>query len=131
MVNDVARRAKRVVVPYRDRERVRPYEAALRAVGVEPVVLSVAGIDAAQATKELSNADGLLLMGGTDVNPALYGQAPEPETDMPDDERDALEFALIGAALERDVPLLAICRGAQLLNVQQGGTLIQHRLRAR
>lgn len=72
------------------------------------------------------NARGLLLMGGTDVNPKRYGAAPRPETDPPDDERDQVELDLIHAALERDLPILAICRGLQILNVYHGGTLTQH-----
>ena len=72
------------------------------------------------------NARGLLLMGGTDVNPKRYGEAPRPETDPPDDERDQVELDLIHAALERDLPILAICRGLQILNVYHGGTLTQH-----
>ena len=96
----------------------RPYEEALRAVGVElvPVTSSPMPTDAA----------GLLLMGGSDVNPALYGEARIGDTEAADDARDALECALIEEALARDLPLLAICRGLQILNVQQGGTLIQH-----
>ncbi|HVV44898.1 MAG TPA: gamma-glutamyl-gamma-aminobutyrate hydrolase family protein, partial [Bryobacteraceae bacterium] len=72
------------------------------------------------------NFHGLLLMGGTDVNPALYGETPHGEASAPDDARDRLECDLIQQALDRDIPLLAICRGIQILNVQQGGTLIQH-----
>jgi putative glutamine amidotransferase len=69
---------------------------------------------------------GLLLMGGTDVNPKLYGASPEPQVDEPDDERDAVEWRLINEALERDLPILAICRGMQMLNVHHGGSLRQH-----
>ena len=60
------------------------------------------------------------------MNPALYGEAAVPETDSPDEERDAVEGALIREALTRDLPLLAICRGMQILNVQLGGSLVQH-----
>ncbi len=69
---------------------------------------------------------GLVLLGGSDVNPARYGEARQAGTDEPDDARDELECALIADALERDVPVLAICRGLQILNVQHGGTLVQH-----
>jgi putative glutamine amidotransferase len=68
----------------------------------------------------------LLLMGGTDVNPKCYGAVTAPETDSPDDERDRVELELLHTALERDIPILAICRGIQILNVYHGGTLIQH-----
>ena len=69
---------------------------------------------------------GLLLTGGTDVDPALYGAERLRETDQPDRERDAYESELIRTALSRDLPILAICRGHQILNVVRGGTLIQH-----
>lgn len=65
-------------------------------------------------------------MGGTDVNPTLYGEVRQSETDTSDDARDELECALIQEFLDRDLPLLAICRGIQILNVQHGGTLVQH-----
>lgn len=70
--------------------------------------------------------DGLLLAGGADIDPASYGQAPHPETQDAVPERDAFEIALTRAAIERDLPLLGICRGMQLLNVALGGTLEQH-----
>jgi gamma-glutamyl-gamma-aminobutyrate hydrolase PuuD len=96
-----------------------PYEEALRAAGIEPVLISP---DSAIP----QGASGLLLMGGSDVNPALYGEARHPETQESDDARDELECTLIADAIARDLPLLAICRGVQILNVQQGGTLVQH-----
>ncbi|HWB96903.1 MAG TPA: gamma-glutamyl-gamma-aminobutyrate hydrolase family protein, partial [Bryobacteraceae bacterium] len=70
--------------------------------------------------------DALLITGGGDVNPALYGRASEPQTQPPDDPRDHLEIRLLQQALDRDLPVLAICRGMQLLNVAHGGTLVQH-----
>jgi putative glutamine amidotransferase len=70
--------------------------------------------------------DGLVLMGGTDVNPALYGEERGSRTDEPDDARDELECSLIEEALVRDLPILAICRGVQILNVRHGGSLVQH-----
>jgi gamma-glutamyl-gamma-aminobutyrate hydrolase PuuD len=73
-----------------------------------------------------AGAAGLLLMGGSDVNPARYGEARVGDTEESDDARDELESALIEEALTRDLPLLAICRGLQIFNVQHGGTLIQH-----
>jgi putative glutamine amidotransferase len=102
----------------------RPYQEALRAVGVELVPVSVAAHSKGAAMP--AEAAGLLLMGGSDVNPARYGEAPVVDTEESDDARDELECALIEQALARDLPLLAICRGLQILNVQQGGTLIQH-----
>lgn len=70
--------------------------------------------------------DGLLLTGGTDVDPGAYGARREPTVPVTTPERDAYELALTRRALERDVPLLAICRGMQVLNVACGGTLVQH-----
>ncbi len=111
---------KRVGVTFSKEDRVKPYEEALRLVGVEPVRISPGD------NIGLDQVDGLLLTGGTDLNPALYGQPPRPETEAPDDPRDAMESALLRQALDRDMPVLAICRGLQLLNVAHGGTLVQH-----
>jgi gamma-glutamyl-gamma-aminobutyrate hydrolase PuuD len=74
----------------------------------------------------LDALDGVIFSGGADVDPTRYGAEPHPETDTPQTRRDAGEMALLQAALERDVPVLAICRGFQLLNVARGGDLIQH-----
>jgi len=70
--------------------------------------------------------DGLILAGGRDVDPATYGADPIEETDEPRTERDEFEIALARRALERDLPLLGICRGMQVMNVARGGTLVQH-----
>ena len=72
------------------------------------------------------DAEGLLLMGGVDVNPKLYGEKRDEYTQASDDDRDQHERGLLEDALERDMPLLAICRGHQLLNVAMGGTLVKH-----
>jgi putative glutamine amidotransferase len=69
--------------------------------------------------------DGLLLVGGADVDPATYSAERDPATEPTYPERDAFEIALVRAAIERDVPVLGICRGMQLLNVAMGGTLTQ------
>ena len=74
----------------------------------------------------LDALDAIVFSGGADVDPAHYGAEPHPETDAPQVRRDAAEMALLHAALERDMPTLAICRGFQLLNVARGGDLIQH-----
>src|SRR5581483_555887 len=74
----------------------------------------------------LAVLDGLLLSGGADLDPARYGQRPHPETRGVSPERDAGELALLQAALERDLPVLAVCRGSQVLNVARGGDLVQH-----
>jgi putative glutamine amidotransferase len=73
----------------------------------------------------LDHLDGLILTGGSDVDPARYGEAPHPET-VVKPGRDDLEFLLLAGALERDLPVLAICRGFELLAVAYGGRLHQH-----
>jgi putative glutamine amidotransferase len=70
--------------------------------------------------------DGLMLAGGADIDPASYGAERHPETVETVPERDAFEIALTRAAIARDLPVLGICRGMQLINVARGGTLLQH-----
>ena len=74
----------------------------------------------------LAMLDGLILAGGADIDPSSYGQQRDAHTVDTVPERDRFEIALARAAIERDLPLLGICRGMQLLNVACGGTLIQH-----
>lgn len=74
----------------------------------------------------LDRVDALVLPGGGDVDPARYGEARHPETYGVDPARDEVEMAAVDAALERRLPLLAICRGLQVLNVALGGSLVQH-----
>ena len=74
----------------------------------------------------LDSLDGLIITGGKDVDPARYGQQPHPTTDNPRRDRDAWEDELLTAAIDRELPFLGICRGAQVLNVARGGTLHQH-----
>jgi gamma-glutamyl-gamma-aminobutyrate hydrolase PuuD len=112
--------SKRVGVTFRNPQKVVPYEQALLAVGVEPVRIHP------DSPRDLEGLDGLLLSGGTDLNPSRYGQQPHQANDEPDDPRDEMETALLASALERDLPVLAICRGMQLFNVAHGGTLEQH-----
>jgi len=78
------------------------------------------------AARELANVAGMMLSGGVDVDPRLYGERRRRETHDPDPFRDRFELALLEKALRRDLPVLAICRGHQLLNVFLGGKLIQH-----
>ncbi|KES06930.1 glutamine amidotransferase [Streptomyces toyocaensis] len=79
-----------------------------------------------RAAATVARLDGLVVAGGPDVEPVRYGAEPDPRTGPPARARDAWELALIGAALERGLPLLGVCRGMQLLNVALGGTLVQH-----
>lgn len=74
----------------------------------------------------LDMLDGLMLAGGADVDPGTYGQQPHPSTQGWVPERDVFELELARRALERDLPLLGVCRGMQVLNVARGGTLLQH-----
>lgn len=110
----------RAGVTYRFENEVGRYEAALREAGIEPVRISP--VDA----RSLDSLDGLLLTGGTDVNPARYGAGRHPRTEDPDDPLDELEIGLLRDALLAGLPVLAICRGMQLFNVFHGGTLAQH-----
>ncbi len=80
----------------------------------------------ARADEVLDRLDGLVLTGGADVDPARYGEVPAERTSAPRAQRDEWEIALARAALDRDIPLLAICRGLQVLNVVLGGSLHQH-----
>ncbi|MET7301816.1 gamma-glutamyl-gamma-aminobutyrate hydrolase family protein [Embleya sp. NPDC005575] len=83
--------------------------------------------DAPEAAAEtVARVDAVVIAGGPDVRPTRYGAEPHARTGPPNDARDAWESALIEAALASNTPLLAICRGMQLLNVVLGGTLIQH-----
>jgi putative glutamine amidotransferase len=80
----------------------------------------------AGADEVIAVLDGLVLTGGGDVAPDAYGEAADPETGGVDQTRDASERALLAAALRADLPVFAICRGCQVLNVELGGTLHQH-----
>jgi putative glutamine amidotransferase len=99
------------------------YVRAVDHAGGRPLVVppSEDGLD-----ETLGVLDGLILSGGGDLDPALYGADAHPETDAPRPERDHAELRLLEAALERDMPVLAVCRGSQLLNVALGGDLVQH-----
>jgi putative glutamine amidotransferase len=74
----------------------------------------------------LDALDGLLFSGGADIDPELYGAERHPETDGIRSDRDRAELALLQAALERDMPVLAVCRGSQVLNIARGGDIVQH-----
>jgi len=114
------------IVPVRTRLHTisSAYVDALTRAGAVPVVLPVLAPELADGA--LERLDGLVLPGGGDVDPARYGESAAPETAGVDGERDAWELACAPAALARRLPLLAICRGAQVLNVALGGSLVQH-----
>jgi putative glutamine amidotransferase len=112
--------AVQVGVTFCGPEKVKPYEDAVRAVGLESVRL-IPG-----ESQSLDGLYGLVLTGGADVNPKLYGQTARAETQAADDPRDEMECGLVGEALAIDLPVFAICRGMQVLNVQLHGSLQQH-----
>lgn len=106
-------------------ERISAYHERVREAGGMEADLGPerACASAAALVREL---DGLVLTGGVDLDPSLYGAAPHPKTNRPRPDRDAFERALLEEAIARDLPVLAICRGHQLLNVVCGGALLQH-----
>ena len=104
------------VLPFRYVERV-------EAAGGTAVVLPPA---AAADAEVLERLDAVVFAGGADLDPGLYGEESHPETTGLRPERDAAEVPLMKAALDRDVPLLGICRGMQVLSVVRGGSLVQH-----
>jgi len=99
------------------------YVDAIEKAGGRAIVIPPAEEDVEET---LDTLDGIVFSGGADVDPSRYGADAHPETDVPQTRRDAGELALLQAALERDMPTLAICRGFQLLNVARGGDLVQH-----
>jgi putative glutamine amidotransferase len=102
------------------------YLDALRRAGAEPVVLPPVDLDQSEAERLLERFDGLVVVGGGDVDPARYGEETHAETGHVSAERDGFEIPLLSEAAERGTPTLAICRGMQVLNVALGGTLDQH-----
>ena len=99
------------------------YVRAVEHAGGRPLVVPPVE-DGVEET--LDALHGVIFSGGGDLDPRLYDADPHPETDVPREQRDKAEIAMLGAALERDMPVLAICRGSQLLNVAHGGDLVQH-----
>ena len=100
-------------------------EAITRGGGVG-VLIPPQPLDVEEATRILSSLDGLVICGGWDIEPSLYGQEPGEKMEETDSLRDETEMTLLGVALKLDMPVLGICRGAQMLNVHLGGTLHQH-----
>ncbi len=116
----IAKVKPRIGITYSDEIKVATYAEAIRASGGEPVPIRPGEKPGA------TDLDGLVLGGGVDVNPALYHQERQPETEEPNDARDRTELDMLKQALESKIPVLAICRGMQMLNVASGGTLHQH-----
>ena len=99
------------------------YVDAIERAGGRPLVVPPSDEGVGETLDAL---DGIVFSGGADLDPASYGAEAHPTTDAPQHRRDEGELALLRAALERDLPTLAICRGSQLLNVVRGGDLVQH-----
>jgi putative glutamine amidotransferase len=104
----------------------RAYVDALAAAGALAWPIPLTPEDPDLLAKLVDHIDGLLIPGGTDLDPARYGQEPHPHAELPDPVRDETEIALIKKAIEEGKPLLGICRGMQAINVAAGGTLHQH-----
>ncbi|MGO8871729.1 MAG: gamma-glutamyl-gamma-aminobutyrate hydrolase family protein [Acidimicrobiales bacterium] len=109
------------------------YLDMVEAAGGQPVLIPApaegaagAGPGSERVGALVATLDGLLLIGGGDLDAGRYGQVPDPRNGGINRRRDDLELALLGAALDRDLPVLAVCRGLQLLNVALGGDLVQH-----
>ena len=104
----------------------RTYVDAVQRAGGRAVILPADPVAATHPEEALEGLDALLLAGGADIDPRFYGAEPHPKLGGVVPERDTFEIALARAALERDLPLLGVCRGMQVLNVALGGTLHQH-----
>jgi putative glutamine amidotransferase len=104
----------------------RSYVEAVQRAGAIAIMLPPDPLVIEDPDRVLDLLDGLVLAGGRDVDPATYGAEPAEETDEPRTERDVFEIALARRALERDLPMLGICRGMQVMNVARGGSLVQH-----
>lgn len=104
----------------------RSYSVAVQREGGTAILLPPDDSIAEAPPALLGILDGLIISGGSDLNPSTYGAEAHERTAPGSPERDRFEIALARAALERDIPLLGICRGMQVINVALGGTLIQH-----
>ncbi len=115
-----------VVLTSADPRNARRYIEVLEPLGLEVRRLLPTDAESRSAEELMEGAGGLLLPGGPDVDPLLYGSSPDPEAGLEVCRPlDDLDLRLLGCALERDMPVLAICRGMQVLNVAFGGRLIQ------
>ncbi|HEV2999199.1 MAG TPA: gamma-glutamyl-gamma-aminobutyrate hydrolase family protein [Solirubrobacteraceae bacterium] len=109
----------------RDMALAMAYPSAIERGGGAPLVIPPFAAERDVETI-LDRVDGLLVSGGPDIDPCLYGEPPHPKLGPTDVGLDRFEIGLVRRALERDLPLLGICRGAEVLNVARGGTLVQH-----
>jgi putative glutamine amidotransferase len=104
----------------------RSYVEAVQSAGALVLMLPPDERLIEEPDEALDMIDGLMLAGGADIDPGAYGAERHPQTVETVPERDRFEIALVRAAIERDLPVLGICRGMQLINVAYGGTLLQH-----
>lgn len=98
------------------------YEESVRRAGGDVRVMALTDSPA----DVIASVQGVLLTGGGDIHPSIYGAEPHATFDPADPGRDEFEIDLVRRAIQQDVPLFAICRGVQVLNVARGGTLVQH-----
>lgn len=105
-------------------EDINAYIDAVKATGGEPVYLEQA-TDLESAKENLEKVDCIIMAGGEDINPEMYGEEMSENCEEPYDERDTSDYNYIKAAIELDMPLLGTCRGMQMLNVVLGGSLYQ------
>jgi putative glutamine amidotransferase len=103
----------------------RSYVEELRKVGAVPWVIPLVPHDPETLQEIFNRLDGVFITGGVDVDPSRYGEAKSPLCGTTDPDRDAVEIALLHYALDRGLPIFAVCRGIQILNVACGGTLYQ------
>jgi putative glutamine amidotransferase len=99
------------------------YVSSVQRTGAVAVLLPV---DDRHPLELLDRIDGLLVIGGADIDPSMYGEELDAKTESTYPDRDAFELALLSEAIERGLPVLGICRGMQALNVARGGSLVQH-----
>lgn len=102
------------------------YLRAIEAAGAMALLLPPQSLSPEEAAELLGQLDGLVVVGGNDIAPSFYGQEAHPATVVASGERDNFELAAVAEAERSGLPLLAICRGLQVLNVARGGTLVQH-----
>jgi putative glutamine amidotransferase len=119
---DVTTNAAATTIAVAPARKMDDYREAMRLAGIDGHEL-VFEQDAPEAV--VARHGGVLLLGGSDVDPALYGEERHPATEVVAAPRDTYEIALVHAAITRDLPIFAICRGIQLLNVALGGSLVQ------
>src|SRR2546427_7210135 len=100
------------------------YTRAVERAGGTPVILPP--VPASSVPVLIAGVHGLVLTGGRDVDPSLYNEAPHEQTDIPDHRRDRVELILTPAAIDADLPFLALGRGMHILHVARGGTLTPH-----